>query len=75
MDIVTKILFYFFVLREDGEDIDTDLTAEEAPERNSISKLGKSKSEEMDFSTGDRSATSSTGKSAAVRVTNAAFVT
>lgn len=47
--------------REDGEDIDTDLTAEEAPERNSISKLGKSKSEEMDFSTGDRSATSSTG--------------
>lgn len=46
--------------REDIEDVDVEVAAEETPERNPSRKLGKSKSDEIDL-TGDRSATVSSG--------------
>lgn len=51
--------------REDGDDVETDLTsAGEVPERKPISKLGKSKSEETEIAE-DRATTSSTGEGTA----------
>ena len=47
--------------REDINDIDADVAAEETPARNPISKLGKSKSEEVDTS-GDRSSIGTSGE-------------
>ena len=51
-------LFFF---REDIDDVETEISKEEAPGRNPISKLGKSKSEEVDTHT-DRSSSGPTGK-------------
>ena len=51
--------FSFF--REDIDDVETEISKEEAPGRNPISKLGKSKSEEVDTPS-DRSSSGPTGK-------------
>ena len=51
----------FFFFREDIDDVETEISKEEAPGRNPISKLGKSKSEEVDTHT-DRSSSGPTGK-------------
>ena len=48
--------------REDIEDVDDGVAAEETPERLSISKIGKSKSEEVDMP-GDRTTTGTSGNS------------
>ena len=53
---VLNILF-----REDIEDVDDVVAVEETPERLPISKIGKSKSEEIDMP-GDRSTTGTTGE-------------
>ena len=50
-----------FFFREDIDDVETEISKEEAPGRNPISKLGKSKSEELDTHT-DRSSSGPTGK-------------
>ena len=50
-----------FFFREDIDDVETEFSKEEAPGRNPISKLGKSKSEEVDTHT-DRSSSGPTGK-------------
>ena len=47
--------------REDIEDVDDVAGVEETPERLPISKIGKSKSEEIDMP-GDRSTTGTTGE-------------
>lgn len=56
-----NVLNIFF--REDIEDVDDVVAAEETPERQPISKIGKSKSEEVDMP-GDRSTTGTTGERA-----------
>ena len=50
-----------FFFREDIDDVETEVSKEEAPGRNPINKLGKSKSEEVDTHT-DRSSSGPTGK-------------
>ena len=50
-----------FFFREDIDDVETEISKEEAPGKNPISKLGKSKSEELDTHT-DRSSSGPTGK-------------
>ena len=50
-----------FFFREDIDDVETEISKEEAPGRNPIGKLGKSKSEEVDTHT-DRSSSGPTGK-------------
>ena len=49
------------LFREDIEDVDDVVGVEETPERLPISKIGKSKSEEVDMP-GDRSSTGPTGE-------------
>lgn len=52
------------ISREDMEDVDDVVAAEETPERLPISKIGKSKSEEVHVDTpGDRATTGTSGKS------------
>lgn len=55
-DILTPQLLQ----REDIDDVDTEVTSEETSQRNPISKLGKSKSEEVD-GPGDRTAMGTSG--------------
>ena len=49
------------------DDISASVTVEEIPERNPISKLGKSKSEEVDVP-GDRSATGTSVETTAYKL-------
>ena len=56
-----KLFFFFFFFGEDIDDVETEISKEEALGRNPISELGKSKSEEVDTHT-DRSSSGPAGK-------------
>ena len=58
---LTRVLKHTCFSREDIDDVDTEVTSEETSQRNPISKLGKSKSEEVD-GPGDRSAMGTSGE-------------